>query len=343
MRRSLRYVFYFFLVMVLLLAGVLTYFTITEYDPDAVEVVSQNDVTEVIETGVPIDFMTWNLGYCGLGSEMDFFYDGGEMVIPEEGNVVRNLREIKKTVQANDSIEFFLFQEVDVDSKRTYRINEVDSLLSVLRGYWSAFAYNYLAEFVPIPVTNPLGHFGSGLLSASSYDAFYSARYSYAGNFTWPKKIFMLDRCFLVCRYRTSNNSELVVVNTHNSAYDDGSLRVEQMGQLRDFLEMEYSKGNYVIAGGDWNQSPPGYAVDADPGFPKVSNDFIPDWKWVFDHSVTTNRTIEKPYVRGENTENVIDFFLISPNVLNILVKGLPLGFENSDHNPVVGRFILLD
>ena len=50
----------------------------------------------------------------------------------------------------------------------------------------------------------------------------------------------------------------LVVVNLHLEAYDDGEGKIAQTKQLREFIEAEYAKGNYVIAGGDFNQIFPG-------------------------------------------------------------------------------------
>ena len=52
----------------------------------------------------------------------------------------------------------------------------------------------------------------------------------------------MLDRCFLVNRYPVSNGNELLMINTHNSAYDDGSLRKQQMDFLKDFLWLNMRK-----------------------------------------------------------------------------------------------------
>ena len=35
------------------------------------------------------------------------------------------------------------------------------------------------------------------------------------------------------------------------------------MEYLKKMLELEYSQGNYIVVGGDWNQCPPGFAYDA--------------------------------------------------------------------------------
>ena len=67
----------------------------------------------------------------------------------------------------------------------------------------------------------------------------------------------MLDRCFLVNRYPLENGSELIIINTHNEAFDKGNIHKTQMAYLKEFILQEYNNNNYIIAGGDWNQTPP--------------------------------------------------------------------------------------
>ena len=58
----------------------------------------------------------------------------------------------------------------------------------------------------------------------------------------------------IVNRVKTTNNKELVLINLHMSAYDKGGeFRQKQLNMLEEVLQDEYKKGNYVIAGGDWN------------------------------------------------------------------------------------------
>jgi hypothetical protein len=67
---------------VLFVGGIITYGTITEYKPEP------GLVEDVIISGTPsgeypdsiIRIFNWNLGFGGLGEEMDFFYDGGKNV-----------------------------------------------------------------------------------------------------------------------------------------------------------------------------------------------------------------------------------------------------------------------
>ncbi|MEL6867856.1 MAG: endonuclease/exonuclease/phosphatase family protein, partial [Bacteroidota bacterium] len=140
------------------------------------------------------------------------------------------------------------------------------------------------------------------------------------------------------------SDKELVVINIHNSAYDSGGvLKAQQMAYLKEFVQAEYANGHYIVAGGDWNQCPPYFRYDgfsptkeADPPTANIAADFLPeDWQWVYDPTMPTVRHNQKVYKAGETFVTLIDFFLISPNLRAIKVKGVNHNFQASDHQPV--------
>jgi hypothetical protein len=60
------------------------------------------------------------------------------------------------------------------------------------------------------------------------------------------------------------------------------------------------------------------------------------DWKWVYDPTTPTFRTLLAAYDPATTPTSVCDIFLISPNIEPVSVKCHHLGFANSDHNPVI-------
>ena len=61
-----------------------------------------------------------------------------------------------------------------------------------------------------------------------------------------------LKRCLLVSYVPLEgSDKQLVLVNLHLEAYDDGEGKAAQTEMLMDFLTGEYEKGNYIIAGED--------------------------------------------------------------------------------------------
>ncbi len=333
------------------LAGIfivfLIYATIDDYKPPAEEVKYTSEHQVNLSDSI-FTILVWNIGYAGLDSSMDFFYDGGKKVRPEREEVQRNLEQIMQNLKKIEGFDFFLLQEVDKKSKRSYRINMYNQIATSFPDYHTSFGKNYDVAFVPLPLSNPMGKVVSGLQTLSLHQPEEVVRHSFPGNYAWPTNLFMLDRCFLVNRYPLQNGNELVIINTHNSAYDDGSLRKQQMEYLEGFLESEYASGNHVIAGGDWNQCPPGFK----PAFPDdifdeenlsfIKGGYPEDaWTWAYDPSTPTNRRVMTPYTRGKTPTTVIDFFLLSPNTELISVAGINLDFAWSDHHPVIMSFKL--
>ena len=337
-------------VLIVLFAAILGYFTITDYRPVETRLIYQSDQPDTLNAAIPFTCLSWNVGYGGLGDDMDFFYDGGKQVRTGRQRTKQNLLNIVDFMVHNDSIDFILLQEVDTDAKRTYHYDEYrlfDDSLTVHHGF---FALNYHVKFVPVPLFQPMGRVKSGLLTLSRYNPSRVERINFPGDPSWPIVLFELDRCFLATYFPLSNGKELVVINTHNSAFDDGSLKAQEMEYLRNYLTAQYNAGNYIITGGDWNQNPPGFATNTF-GPPPLQGNFryisVPDdymgegWSFVYDSTTPTNRDLLAPYQPGTTFTTILDFFLISPNCSNTLVKTTHLGFQSSDHNPVTASFTL--
>jgi endonuclease/exonuclease/phosphatase family metal-dependent hydrolase len=323
------------------LAGIIIYALISDYKPEEKTELFRDSAGPKLNDTLEFSFLTWNIGYCGLDEEMDFFYDGGTKVITPEKQWLTNLEAVKGFIKSNDSIDFFLIQEIDRNSKRSYHIDEYDTIGKLLDTHNPFFAKNYDVFFVPVPPMNPMGKVVSGLAIFSRFLPSLSERYQFPGEYGFPTQLFMLDRCFMVNRYPLAGGKELLVINTHNEAFDPGEIRKAQMSYLKKFLLSEYEKGNYIITGGDWNQTPPDFkpefaANKVNTEQMMMETDFLPaDWKWVYDNKVPSNRSVIAAYDPATTTTTVIDLFLLSPNVRLISSGCINLDFKNSDHNPV--------
>lgn len=335
-------------IPVVLFIVFLTYATLADYNPKEPIVVLENENVETLDNEKEFSLMLWNIGYCGLSADMDFFYDGGEQVRTSKEQTEKNLQAVTSFLKEKSSeIDFFLLQEVDIKAKRSYKINQHEAIEKTLPDYTSSFGTNYKVFFVPTPPTKPYGKVDAGLATYSKYVPAKSTRFQFPGNYAWPMGLFMLDRCFLENRYPLKNGKELIIINTHNSAYDDGTLKQQQNEYLKKHIMQEYQAGNYVIVGGDWNQCPPnfepnfdGYKMD-NQNRTNIASDYLVDWKWVYQNNVPTNRRVAEVYNKTTTLTTMIDFFVISPNIEEISVEGINLDFENSDHQPVVAKIKL--
>lgn len=304
-----------------------------------------NDISSEISKNLTV--YTWNIGYAGLDQDADFFYDGGEMMRPTKKRVLENVKGIMSEIKSWKDADIVLLQEVDESSKRSWFIPLKENLQLELKNQFphSVFAKNYDVRYVPIPIFQPLGKVRSGLLTMSKFSFSMAKRIAYPANFPFPKGLFFLKRCFLVTSF-PFNNKELFIINTHNSAFDGGVLKAQEMEVLKAFILNVYAKGNYVIVGGDWNQVPLGFEKGI---YAKYEETSVPenfpdrDWKWVTDIGKRTNRKVDKPYVEGKTYTTTFDFFLLSPNIEKIKVECLDRKFQYSDHQPVKIQIQLKD
>jgi endonuclease/exonuclease/phosphatase family metal-dependent hydrolase len=346
MKKKILHTVYILLFLPALFLVFLLLSTLFEYKPAPEIEISRNEKTKALPDSSVFSIMTWNIGYSGLGANMDFFYDGGERVRDTRENVDKNRKAIGMLLKANDTLDFILLQEVDIRSKRSYRINQLAMFDSILGAYTSYTGINYKVAFVPVPPRAPLGKVLSGITTFSRYLPSSSIRYAFRGNYAWPTSVFMLKRCYLVNRYPLHGSKEFLLINTHNSAYDDGSLRAAQLRQLAIFVENEYQKGNAVLIGGDWNQSPTGFKPHYDFVFDTLNMSYVPEdflhgWQQIYPDSIPTNRRITTPYDPETSATTVIDFYIASPNIKVHKLNIRNLDFLNSDHQPVFMTFSL--
>lgn len=340
-------------VVVLATAGLILWLTVTEYKPDAVEDVevwNQGVQADSLAPGGSLTVVTQNTGYAGLGADSDFFMDGGRDVRPSSEQADANREGLAGQLGEYGADVYFL-QEVDTDSSRSYGVDQSQRYWDRLGvSYLSAHALNYSCDFVPFPWP-PLGKVHSGLQTLSRFSVGEAQRVALPCPFSWPVSAANLKRCLLVSYVPLEgSDKELVLVNLHLEAYDDGEGKAAQTKMLMDFLTAEYEKGNYVIAGGDFNQTFPG-ALDAypiqDPELwtPGVlENDILPEgWQFACDLSVPSCRLLNHPYDPDPagNQFYVIDGFILSPNVRLDSVETLDRQFRYTDHNPVSVRVTL--
>lgn len=344
MKKAFKFVIFIGGLLAVLL---LLMFTLLEYKPKEQEVVFRSSPIQNERDTFCI--FSWNIGYAGLSREMDFFYDGGKQTRISKEKTFRNIESISNFIRSIES-DIYLLQEVDISSKRSWNIDQLSYISNHLLSYYAYFGLNYSAVFVPIPILHPMGKVESGLASFTRLLPSEVVRYSYPPREAWPSRIFSLKRCILVTTIPLKNNRNLIVINTHNSAFDKGEMRKGEMKFLKEFLLSEYQKGNYIVVGGDWNQTPPIQDslihFDRNAGTKNfrplhIEQNYMPEgWLWL-STGYPTNRFTDIPYKKGTSQETLLDFFLISPNIKALKVETFDLKFEYSDHQPVRIKFCL--
>ena len=144
-----------------------------------------------------------------------------------------------------------------------------------------------------------------------------------------------------------------MLFNLHLEAYDDGEGKAAQTEMLAELLEAEAQKGNYVIAGGDFNQIFSNADTDAYPireGMWEAGeldvDQFDGDWQFIMDGKTPSCRSLDQKY-EGADKENfqyyLIDGFIVSGNIKVSSAATRDKEFKVSDHNPVVMDLELKD
>lgn len=332
--------------------------TAAEYRPQAQEpamLIGQEaaPTAETLDPAQPIDIISWNIGYCALGAPQSFFMDGGSMIRPpNKAAIEENLQGIIQILQRNPAHIYFI-QEIDQNAHRSYSINEIEAIGAALQ-VPCAYAYNYKALCVPYPLP-PIGKVTSGLATFTRFASSEPVRIALPVPFTWPVRTVNLKRCLLVNRFPLSSGKQLVTVNLHLDAYDNGAGKIAQTQALLNFIQAEYAAGNYVIAGGDFNQTFPRmrerYPIRTDLWVPgMMAADILPaGWQFGFDGTVPSCRLTDAPYepayhdeaIRNNWSYYVIDGFFLSPTISIQSVETLDEAFRYADHNPVKLRILL--
>ncbi len=351
-KRILRAIGIVVAAVLVLVVGLLAFLSIAEFRPKDRETVAiEGTASKKPAVGDSITVMSWNIGYGALGEDADFFLDGGTKVRAESASAVE--ANMKGIFDEADAVrpDILLLQETDRGSSRSRMVEEYELFRTHMPAYSSAFANNYKVAYVPYPMP-PLGKINSGVATFSGYAIDDAERVQLPVPFSWPLRTINLKRCLLVSRMPIEGSGrELVIVNLHLEAYDDGEGKLAQIKMLADLLKAEAEKGNYVIAGGDFNQI--FSSVDA-CAFPEYEGNwkapeidvaqFGEDWSFLMDETVPSCRLLDKPY-KGADPDTfqyyIIDGFIVSGNIAVESMETLDLGFVFADHNPLVLKITL--
>lgn len=315
--------------------------------------ISQFAKTEHLKPKTDYRITSFNIGFGAYSDDYSFFMDGGEYsrALSEKAVKENTKGSIQRIKDLKPAIA--LFQEVDVDGTRSYHVNQQTMIEKEFPDDSTVFAQNYDSPYLLYPFSSPHGKNKAGLLTLSNTQITSALRRSLPieEGFT---KFLDLDRCYSVNRIKVTGNKELVVYNVHLSAYTtDPTTADKQLEMLFKDMGAEAQKGNYCIAGGDFNKDLLGSSYEIfKQGSPAagewakpLNTDLLPDNLVLvapFDkeNPVPSCRNADQPYSE-DNFVITIDGFVVSKNVKVKKAFVDDAKFKTSDHNPVVLDFTL--
>ena len=306
------------------------------------------EAKKTMPTDGELKIVSYNIGFGAYEADYGFFMDGGtESWAWSEERLDENIGKIAAFLKEQNA-DLYILQEVDRGSTRSYHRDELVPIVTTVGSNMAhTWAQNYDSPFLFYPFTQPHGKSVSGLLTMSPFTITKSDRVELPIENTLMK-FLDLDRCYCKNRIPVENGKELVLYDFHLSAYtSDGTIATEQLKLILEDMQAEYDKGNYCIAGGDFNKDLLG---GSEAIFGKADKEYswaqpIPEGTFdgynvtltaPFDDNepVPSCRNADGPYHEGQYVLTV-DGFMISDNVKVESARVLDTGFAYSDHNPV--------
>lgn len=294
--------------------------------------------------------MTYNIGFGAYRRDYSFFMDGGKSSWAKDCDSVLASVSAMGSMVSNVDPDFVMLQEVDRDGTRSYHVDELEILNWFIEGYYYDYAQNYDSPFLFFPPWQPHGANKAGLVTYSRGEITEAIRRSFPISQSMSKFVD-LDRCYSISRIPVQNGKFLCLYHVHLSAYgSNDEIREGQLSMLFADMAADYQKGNYVICGGDYNHNMKEGTVENVPewAYPFPREDIPDGFGMAVDFAQSPEdiahdscRSADEPYTEGETFTITLDGFIVSDNVAVNKYWHMDCGYEYSDHDPVLMRFVL--
>jgi len=342
----------------------------TQYEDDEItdaEYYTSSNVSPALQPDSVIKAMTWNIRFC-IG-RMPWFGDAcGDMTVYSQDEVLTHLDAIVAKINKIHPDILFL-QEVDINSKRTSYINELQYILDHTYFNYGTYVPEWRSQYIP---SDGLGRMDMGLAILSPWPVNDAKRIQLAlrGDQSSIEVYFYLRSCMITATVDIPGFKQLSLVNIHASAFATDDTKHKHYQQFKAKLDEINSAGGCFLAGGDLNTLPPGstktdYCIeDLCPGEPyhqtgsdpyhKAGSDYTPeqDWLWpiygtykcalplaVYHANQSANFThTTRP---AENFDRTLDYLFTNLMFITDSTITHQDAFYESDHAPVSSLLIL--
>ncbi|MBC8255977.1 MAG: endonuclease/exonuclease/phosphatase family protein [Candidatus Marinimicrobia bacterium] len=202
--------------------------------------------------------MTWNIRF-GAG-RIPFFGDScGDRVLMTKAETKGYLNSIVSYINLTLP-DILLLQEVDVSSKRSAYVNQLQYILDRTHLNYGTYASMWDAEIVP---SDGLGKVDAGNAVLSRWKITDAERIQLPLRTDQDAltQYFYLRRNILKAKIDLPLENNFYAVNTHATAFATDDTKQKHIDKYEKVLEGLYSQGFIFVTGGDLNSVPPG----ADP------------------------------------------------------------------------------
>jgi endonuclease/exonuclease/phosphatase family metal-dependent hydrolase len=218
---------------------------------DAVEDARQYKARVQTPPGATVDtllVMTWNTRYGG--ARIAFFYEcGGYRYSMTEKEATANIEAVAKKITEIDP-DILLLQEVDICSKRSAYIDQMQYLLDHTPLNYGAYASIWKGDYIP---SDGLGRIDMGNAVLSKWPLHEATRIALPARTDQSalQGYFFFHRNILKCSVRLPGDRLLYCLTVHTEPWASD-------GTKKKHVNLFKADGDLFIAGGDMNTLPPG-------------------------------------------------------------------------------------
>jgi len=208
-----------------------------------------------------VKVVTWNIRF-GI-ARFPFFGDScGDDVILDDDTIEKNMAAIADSLNAIDA-DIVLLQEVDVSSKRTGYMDQVQYLLDNTNLNYGCYASMWKADYI---ASDGIGRIDAGNAILSKYELTDAERIQLRLRTDQDglTQYFYLRRNIVKAKIPalTQGAKDFYAVDIHATAFATDDTKQQHIDKYVETLAEIQSSGNYFVTGGDLNSVPPGSEFD---------------------------------------------------------------------------------
>ena len=235
---------------------------VTEFEDlsDAVMYEANSKSNATYDSG-NVKVVTWNIRF-GI-ARFPFFGDScGDDVILDDATIEENMAAIADSLNAMDA-DIVLLQEVDVSSKRTGYMDQVQYLLDNTNLNYGCYASMWKADFIP---SDGIGRIDAGNAILSKYKLTDAERIQLRLRTDQDDltQYFYLRRNIVKAKIPAlaQGSKDFYAVDIHATAFATDDTKQQHIDKYVETLAEIQSSGDYFVTGGDLNSVPPGSVTD---------------------------------------------------------------------------------
>ena len=235
---------------------------VTEFEDlsDAVMYEANSKSNATYDSG-NVKVVTWNIRF-GI-ARFPFFGDScGDDVILDDATIEENMAAIADSLNAMDA-DIVLLQEVDVSSKRTGYMDQVQYLLDNTNLNYGCYASMWKADFIP---SDGIGRIDAGNAILSKYKLTDAERIQLRLRTDQDDltQYFYLRRNIVKAKIPAlaQGSKDFYAVDIHATAFATDDTKQRHIDKYVETLAKIHSSGDYFVTGGDLNSVPPGSVID---------------------------------------------------------------------------------